>query len=150
MLASVAGAVAGWAIFSVVTVDVATKNKRVSKDTTITQEVPQFNWYFLEQESYDCKTQDEKEAKKIGTDWLNQQTPTYCDEKIINFKNYWKLPLFSINREAALKSWIRNPFILKNTKDPKGWYCVSKSVYLNQFNFYWYAQYELFYHQFNN
>lgn len=144
MLASVAGAVAGWAIFSVVTVDVATKNKRVIKDTTINQEVPQFNWYFLKtSEYYDCKASDEEEAVKEGTDWINQQTPIYCDEKIINFKNYWKLPLFSINREAALQSWIRNPFILKNTKDLKEWYCVTKSIWKNGD---WYAHYELFYH----
>ena len=104
------------------TVGVATKRKIIIADDTNlkTQGVPEFNWYFLkESEYYDCKASDEKEAVKEGTDWINQQTPIYCDEKIINFRNYLKSPLFSPNNPEK-ENWIRNPFILKNTKDPQG------------------------------
>ena len=147
MLASVAGAVAGWSIFSVVTVDVATKNKRVIKMTNINQEVPQFNWYFVKKtESDRYEATDEEEALIIGTDWINQQTPIYCDEKIINFKNYWKLPLFRSYSGAGV-IWINNPFILKHTEKPKAWYCVSKTIWRFSSEE-WYAYYDLFYHPF--
>ena len=141
MLASVAGAVAGWAIFSVVTVDVATKNKIITA-TNIYPWVPEFNWYFLKSEYYDLKASHEEEAVKEGTDWINQQTPIYCDEKIINFRNYLESPLFSPDNPGE-GNWIKNPFIFKNTKDPQGWCCVTKSIFNNGD---WYAKYNLFYH----
>ena len=148
MLASVAGAVAGWAIFSVVTVDVATKKKIIIADNTNLkpQGVPQFDWLRIEEKhSDDFEADDENKAKKIGTDWINEQIPIYSEEKIINFKSYKKEPLFFKNNND--ESWIEEPFVFFKTKAPKAWYLVTKWIYPSPDDIVeWRATYDLFYH----
>lgn len=66
MLSSVTGAVAGWSIFSLVTMDVVIKN-RFNKNINVKKgkwEIPQFNWYRLGGEIYEFETYDDKKAKK--------------------------------------------------------------------------------------
>lgn len=130
--------------------DIKNDRKNCNTEEKSIAGVPKERWYRVEVKEHYFKA-DEEVAIKEGIDWINQQTPIYCDEKIINFKSYKKAPLFDVNE----KKWIEEPFVFLRTKAPKGWYCVTKSVCFYQPGNTkepidtWKACYQLYYHKFN-
>lgn len=163
MLASVAGAIATWGIFSVVTIDLATKKGNAETVKKINEEeVPRMNWYWVDEEKFKVGNPyipekgghlSKKEMITKATKFINNQTIRYCPfVKIVDFKKYKQLPIF--NKDGGV---IWEPFVylvdgeggdLKPLKHPE-WYCVTKTIWDEDYFDYVEASYTLYNHPFS-
>lgn len=144
MLANVTGAIAALGIFSVVTIDLATKKGNAETVKKINEEeVPRMDWYRVETKTFKVDQWDKKKQRYLDkeewikkcTNFINNQTTSYCPlVKIINFKKYKQLPIFYESGDV-----IEEPFVyllsgeggdLKFLKHPE-WYCITKDFLWN-------------------